>query len=149
MKLLRKNKYTVICITICTIVLIIALALFKLLFPNTGTPVYGNRLDDVKNLQITESMLKKHNDSINNDSLKEISAHTIGKIVNVNIVMKKGATIKIAKEIATSYVALFTDDEKEHYDFSIFIINEEDDTEGYPLIGQKSKLSDSIVYNKE
>ena len=57
-KMLKNNKYSVIAIAIFIILIIVGYALYKLLFPNAGTPIYGNRLDGIEAVDYTKDELE-------------------------------------------------------------------------------------------
>ena len=47
-KMLKNNRYSCLAIGIFIVLIIVGFLLYKLLFPNTGTPIYGNRLDGIE-----------------------------------------------------------------------------------------------------
>ena len=58
MKYIKKNKKTFIVIGIFLLFVILLIPVKIALFPNTGKALYGNRLDGIEKVKITDSQLK-------------------------------------------------------------------------------------------
>ena len=79
-KMLKNNKYSVIAIAIFIILIIVGYALYKLLFPNAGTPIYGNRLDGIEAVDYTKDELETIVTKIKEKEVVDASINENGKI---------------------------------------------------------------------
>ena len=144
---LKKNKFTTIVFFIFLVLFIIGWIAFGLVMPKTGKPVYGNRLDGIEKVQVT--------DTETNDLIKELkekkyvttaSTHVSGKIINVLFEVEKGTSKSKAKSLKDEVLKAFTDDQKKFYDIQLFITNENKDAKGYPIIGYKNSTDKNFAF---
>lgn len=151
MKIIRRNKFTILCLIICTGLSILGFIVFRWLFPNFGLPIYGNRLDGIKEVPITSEKLKDVSDKLlkDNSSISKITGDLSGKIINYIVIVVENTKVGDAKKIADQIYANFSEGEVNFYDFQIFIKNEKDDVSGYPLIGYRKVKETSFSFNKE
>lgn len=147
-KMARHNRYTTITVCVFLVLLVILFLGYKLLFPNTGTPVYGDRLDGIEDVQISKDELKDLASKVKeNENVKKASASLSGKMVNVLITVKKGTSVDTAKGLTDIVIKYFDKDYTAYYDFQVFITNENEDEKGYPIIGYKNNDSKSFSYS--
>ena len=144
---LKKNKFTTIVFFIFLVLFIIGWIAFGLVMPKTGKPVYGNRLDGIEKVQVT--------DTETNDLIKELkekkyvttaSTNVSGKIINVLVEFEKGTSKSKAKSLKDEVLKAFTDDQKKFYDIQLFITNENKDAKGYPIIGYKNSTDKNFAF---
>ena len=81
-KTLKNNKYSCIAIGIFVVVIIVGFLLYKLLFPNTGTPIYGNRLDGINDVNYTKDSLNLIAEKIKEEKVVNAEINENGKIIN-------------------------------------------------------------------
>ena len=113
--------------------------------PEDEYAVYGNRLDGIEKVQITE---KKENEVIDfikeYENVTDASISIQGKIINIIIKAKgKKNTIEKMEEKGVEIIKKFSEEEIKFYDFQFFIKNEE---ANYNLIGYKNKKNDEISW---
>ncbi len=144
---LKKNKFTTIVFFIFLVLFIIGWIVFGLVMPKTGKPVYGNRLDGIEKVQVTDT---ETNDLIKalkeKDYVTTASTHISGKIINVLVEVEKGTSKSKAKSLQDEVLKAFTDDQKNFYDIQLFITNENKDEKGYPMIGYKNSTDKNFVF---
>ena len=144
---LKKNKFTTIVFFIFLVLFIIGWIVFGLVMPKTGKPVYGNRLDGIEKVQVTDT---ETNDLIKalkeKDYVTTASTHISGKIINVLVEVEKGTSKSKAKSLKDEVLKAFTDDQKKFYDIQLFITNENKDAKGYPMIGYKNSTDKNFVF---
>ena len=144
---LKKNKFTTIVFFIFLVLFIIGWIVFGLVMPKTGKPVYGNRLDGIEKVQVTDT---ETNDLIKalkeKDYVTTASTHISGKIINVLVEVEKGTSKSKAKSLKDEVLKAFTDDQKNFYDIQLFITNENKDAKGYPMIGYKNSTDKNFVF---
>lgn len=126
-KMLKNNKYSVIAIAIFIILIIVGYALYKLLFPNAGTPIYGNRLDGIEAVDA----------SINEN----------GKIINVTVIVKERPKKEDAITFSKIILENSTQDQINYFDFQIFVKSEKDDYKSNSIIGYKNKIANDFTFS--
>ena len=147
-KILKNNRYTVIAIVLFAVLVVIGLILSKSLFPNSGAPVYGNRLDGIEEVKISNENLKELESKIKEkEFVTEVNATIKGKIVNVIITVKKETNANDAKALSSIMTDYFPKEQTDYYDFQIFIKNEDGEQGGYPIIGYKNNGSSAFSYS--
>ena len=82
-KMLKNNKYSCLAIGIFIVLIIVGFLLYKLLFPNTGTPIYGNRLDGIEEVNYTKDSLNVIVEKIKEEKVVNAEINENGKIINV------------------------------------------------------------------
>ena len=146
--LVKRNRYTFIAMGIFFVVLIIGFIAYKLLFPNTGAPVYGNRLDGIEEVEVTKDSLKELESKIKeNKTFKEASAVLKGKTINVSVVVNKGTSKEDARKVTDIVTSYFAKEYIAYYDFQVFIENEDKEEAGYPIIGYKNNDSKTFSFS--
>lgn len=113
--------------------------------PEDELAVYGNRLDGIENVEITDKKEKEVIDFIKEDeNITDASIRIQGKIINIIIKAKdKKNTVEKMKENGTEIIKKFSEEEINFYDFQFFIKNEE---ANYNLMGYKNKKSEEISW---
>lgn len=139
MKFIKKHKIKLIVISIFLIItLVIAIGLVKLLYPNIGLSVYGSRLDGVEKYQVNDKRLNEVKTELTkNEKIVKVSNNLTGLIVNHIITVKKDVDQITAKTIADSILEQFSDEEKNFFDFQVFVVSEDKENELFPIIGYK------------
>lgn len=143
MKKYRKQiKLGVICLVI---ILFIAL-IWLFILPSFNGNKYGDRLREEKKYKITDkaiSNIKKK--AKETDGISSIEYHKEGRILNFTIIAADDFGVNQAKDFAGSLLEFVGEDSLKYYDIQFFI-DSKGDAEGYPIIGYKSKNSESINY---
>ena len=148
-KIVKRNKYSVIAIAIFVVLLIVAYIGYKVFFPNNGTPVYGNRLDGITEVDFSKDELNTIVSNLEEkDAVVSAKIDESGKILNIIITVKEDTKSDDAKKIATEIISYVTDDQKAYFDFQVFIKNESEEAKGYPMIGYKNKTSDGFIFSQ-
>ena len=113
--------------------------------PEDELAVYGNRLEGIEKVIITDTKKNEVVDFIKEDENVTDASITIqGKIINISIKSgNKKNTIDKMKEKGIEIIKKFSDDEIAFYDFQFFIKNEE---ANYNLMGYKNKKKESISW---
>lgn len=146
MKFIKKHKKLVIILIIVIILVILALSLIKVLSVDTSKSIYGDRLDGISKVKISDAEKKDLEKDLKSlEEVENVSSHVKGRIIDVYITFKEGTDINHAKEIANKVLEHFDDEEKKFYDIQIFLTTDKE-AEGYPKIGYKHKTSEAIVW---
>src|SRR5574344_1946143 len=142
MKFIKKNKILVIFIAVFAIVMIFAIiGIAKLLMPNGGTSVYGDRLNGIENVQIKDTTIGIIKQSIlDTGKVETIEYDLKGKLMNFIITVKDTTDKVTATSLTDKILSNLTKKKKKFYDIQVFI-NSTSESEIYPIIGYKHTTS--------
>ena len=119
---IRKHKLTTFIIFVYIIVVGFTFFLYKMFIGSSGKPVYGDRLDGIENVPITEEQKTHIVDNImqNETVLKVTKPYLNGKIVKVIVYMADKAEEAPAKALSDIVTAELTDEQKAFYDIEVY-----------------------------
>lgn len=145
-----KDHKIIVAATIFLIVLIIAAFFIKeMFFKNSDNAVYGNRLDGIETVKITNSEQKDLISTLEGDSSVSNASYSLqGKIVNVIITVNDDVGIDTAKGLCGKILEKFNDDQKKFYDFQVFIKKKNGEND-FPIIGYKQNNKDNFSFTKD
>lgn len=146
---IKNNKVTVVAFIICVIFVILVFAVKLTFFPNEGTAIYGDRLDGIEEVEITdkqqEDIIKSLEDK---DEVKEVSCDVKGRTLNVLITVNDDVELDPAKALTSSITDNLEEDQTSYYDIQVFISKDNDDTR-FPIIGYKHQNKDGFSWTKD
>ena len=146
--LFRSNKYTMIAIGIFIAGLLILFLIYKVAFPNSGAPVYGDRLEGIEEVKISNEELEALAEELDKkEMVTEADAYISGRIIKTIVIVKKDTKAEDAKTLSKLVYNYFDKEYQDFYDYEIFIKNEDDKAKGYPIIGYKSNDNTSFSYS--
>lgn len=129
----------------------IAIFLLTTFLGQSKNNVYGNRLNGIESLKITNEKKDELNSFITEQEIVEkCSINIKGKIIYLNIYLKDGK-IDEAQSLAIKILEKFTEDEKDFYDINYTFAkeNEENSEESvFPIMGYKKSDSTIISWTK-
>ena len=123
MEYIKKHKLTSFIILVFIIIVGFGYFIYNLFIGSSGLPVYGDRLDGIKDLPITDEQI----DSIVADLEKEnyvikvTKPYLSGKIFKVIITVADNIDLATGKKLADRAIAPLTDEQKEFYDVEVFV----------------------------
>lgn len=143
-----KNRIYIVLVLFVLFFAFVFVTMKAYLDPVDENAVYGNRLDGIDNVLITDDKVNEVVNFIKEDNgVSDASIHIKGKIVNIIIkVSKKENTIDKMKEKSKDIIEKFSKDEVDFYDFQFFIKNEDGN---YNLIGYKNKNNEGISWSSD
>ena len=146
---IKNNKVTVVAFIICVIFVILVFAVKLTFFPNEGTAIYGDRLDGIEEVEITdkqqEDIIKSLEDK---DEVKKVSCDIKGRTLNVLITVNDDVELDPAKALTSSITENLEEDQTTYYDIQVFISKDNDDTR-FPIIGYKHQNKDGFSWTKD
>lgn len=149
MNKLSQNKVKLLLTIIIILVIILVISMIIFFTDNAANPSYGNRLDGIEEVEIKKEDSEKMVSTIEKeDKVKSVTYNIQGKIVNVIIEVEKDTTVKDAKTLAKKVTDCYEKDQVAFYDFQVFIQNEDDSNESYPIIGYKKATSNDFSFTK-
>ena len=148
MRFIRKNKFVIIAIAVFLILVIIAFQVVNMFFPEEGKALYGDRLEGIEEVELSDKKLSSMSSAIEDDAaVKEASVSVAGKIVEVIITVQDDTTVDTAKGLNAIVLEQLDDDEKGFYDIQIFV-KKDTDAADFPIIGYKHHAKDSFSWTK-
>lgn len=142
---IKNKKVLIIILVVCIVAL---LSILKFAFSNSETGKYGNRLDSIKKVKVSN----KEKDSIKEAIEKEAKAsdcsvNVQGKIINVIFTISDDGTVEEAKAISGKILEKLSDDIKSLYDVQVFIRKKDvKDSTDFPMIGYKNTKNNKFVW---
>ena len=132
--------------------MVIAIVLAVLILKETvmfdeSTAVYGNRLDGIDKVEITEEQEKGIKEALK-DTTKKVTIRLAGKLVNVIIVTNEGTSLADSKNMGNIVLEKFSEEQKAFYDFQ-FLIDNDENKDQYPIIGYMQHSRNTISWTKD
>jgi len=139
---MNKKLLKILVFAIALIVIgVVVYELVKIVLPNQNVSLYGNRQENA--VKIPNERFTKTNELIkSNNFINSVNTYEGGVlIVNIIIDVKKDTKLLSIESMLDKVLELYTDKEKEDYDFQVFVTCKEDTTADsvYPIIGYKHK----------
>ncbi len=143
MKFIKRNKLLSICIFVFLCLLIVAgIGIYKLLVPESGNSLYGNRLDGIESVTVSEETIQKIKTDVSaNAFVVDANYNLEGKLMNYIFTVVEDANVLLAKALSDKVLANLSEEEKSFYDIQIFIKCSNSESEVYPIIGYKKNTS--------
>ena len=149
MSFIRKNKFVIVAIGVFLILVIIAFQVVNMFFPEEGKALYGDRLDGIEEVELSDKALSGIAAKIEEDAaVKEASVSVTGKIVEVIITVQDDTTVEAAKGLNTIILDSLKKKEKSFYDVQIFV-KKDTDAADFPIIGYKHHAKDGFSWTKD
>lgn len=149
MDFIKKYKYYIVGVVIVLVLLLAFYGIAKLLLPNSSSDLYGNRLDGIEEVKISNDTINKIKEEISaNEAVSSVTYHLSGRIVNVTVDVKDGTDLVTATGFADKVLMNLSDEQKAYYDVQVFLTCKENaESEQYPYIGYKHKTSVGFKWN--
>ena len=146
---IKNNKVTVVAFIICVIFVVLVFAIKLTFFPNEGTAIYGDRLDGIEKVEITDKQQKDIIKSLEDkDEVKSADTDIKGRTLNVLITVNDDVELDPAKALTSSITENLEEDQTSYYDIQVFISKDNDDTR-FPIIGYKHQNKDGFSWTKD
>ena len=149
-KFIKKNKLAVITFIICLIFVILVFAIKLTFFPNEARAIYGDRLDGIEEVEITdkqqEDIIKSLEDK---DEVKEVSCDVKGRILNILITVNDDVALDTAKSLTTTITDNLKKKQTSYYDIQVFIKKSNEEDTRFPIIGYKHQDKDEFSWSKD
>lgn len=149
MSFIRKNKFVIIAIGVFLILVVLGFQIATMFFPEEGTALYGDRLDGIEEVELSNSKLTKIESNLKSDgAVKEADVSVAGKIVEVIITVQDDTSVDTAKALNTKVLDSLSNKEKKFYDIQIFVKKDSEATD-FPIIGYKHHAKDTFSWTKD
>lgn len=150
MKFIKKHKVLIIVlIIIAVLIAVCSVFVVKSFSDKDPNAKYGNRLNGIDKVEITETRLKNVSEKLlDNKITKKANFNISGRIVKLFIEVKNDTDELSVQSLLTVILENFTEDEKSFYDFEVFITNESE-KELYPMIAYKHRNNKAFTLSKK
>ena len=152
MEYIKKHKLTSFIILVYIIVIAFGFFVYNLFIGSSGLPVYGDRLDGIEDVPISEEQTKKIVDDLKSEKIvaKVKEPYLSGKIFKVIITVTDEADVKSGKALASKVTAVLTEEQKNFYDVEIFVTKEYACTlEATGKVDEDGNFTDDVVVTFE
>ena len=143
-----KNKLLSVLLFLLILILILILIAIKVfIFPSYKVSKYGNRLDNIESVKLSDSRFSEIKDGFEKiDGFNIDNFRVSGKIVNIYVKADDSIDFNKVKHGCDKLVKSFSDEELKFYDFQVFVTGNGDK---YPVIGYKNKNSEGLRWSSE
>lgn len=150
MKFIKKNKFTIIAILLFLCLVLVGVKVKNLLVPDEGKASYGNRLEDIENKEIPDTVFKNISDKLKeNEKILKVSHKLHGKIINILITVNNDVSVDDGKNIANSTISMFENDELSIYTLQVYVLKEDEKLNNFPIIGYKDSETETLIFTKD
>lgn len=148
-KLWIENRVLFVLFLIVLICLFTILGVFLKYFFGSSKGSYGNRLEGIKEVEVTDEIKNNFISSMKNDaSVQEVTIKTQGKIIYIALTFKEGVSLVEAQSKALSSLKSFEQNYLDFYDFQYTLkANATENNEGFLLMGAKNVNGSTLVWN--
>ncbi len=146
MNFIKRNKKLLVIITVFLVALVAAIQLKNILFPSGGA-IYGNRLEGIEDVKISDDLDKQILDKLK-DITSKVEVRTSGRIVNITITVNSDVGVSTAKENAKKLLELFAEKQLNYFDIQVFMKKDTEET-AFPIIGYKHQNKDGFTWTKD
>lgn len=147
MSFIKKNASAIVAIIVFIAVLVGIFAVKNAFLPDESMAIYGTRLEDRKDVEISEKTKSKVEKKLNEHTSK-VKVRIAGRIINVYIKVTEDTNLETAKSLGDKALEEFSDKEKKYYDIQILIENDKNENQ-FPIIGYKHHTKDKITWTKD
>lgn len=141
---IKKHKFISVIIGLVSIFIIFIVVL--IINSNTGN-VYGDRCSDHRQFEISKKTINKAKDEFEKlDNIKDIDIYTKLCTVKVIIKIKDDVDINSLKQAATNMLNVFSEDELNYYDFALYVISYNKNSETYPINVSRHKTEKDFAW---
>lgn len=149
MKYFKKHKVELICLIIFIVLLLGCLGVFLMLWFGGSGEVYGNRLEGIEKVPVSEGYLNDIEKTLKeNEKVTKVSSHIEGRLINFMITVNDDTSISSSKELAKIVKDNFTESELKFYDIQVYVLDSgANETSTYPIIGYKHKTTEDFVWS--
>lgn len=120
---IKKHKLSAFIIFVYIVLVVFAYFIYKLFIGSSGKAVYGNRLDGIEDVPITEEQKEDLYEKISNLDyvLKATKPYVNGKIFKVVVTVKDSASLLDGQNIASWTESVLTPEQKAFYDSEVYV----------------------------
>ena len=139
-KFWKENRVLFVLFVIILICLILVLGVFLKYFFGSSKTSYGNRLDGINEVEVT--------DDIKNNYISKMKEDELIKIIYISLYFKNEASLVEAQSKALASLTNFEDNYLAFYDISFTLkCDATESSEGFLIMGAKNANGSGLVWN--
>ena len=149
-KFFKENRTLFILMVVAIVCIIVSIVLlFKYFYFGNGGSNYGDRLEGIENVRISDDKQREVASKIDeNELVNHTDVNITGKRVDIRIVFNEKASLVDAQGVALKSLDNFSDEEKSFYDFEFTLKQDATEkTEGFLIMGAKNVNGSNLVWN--
>lgn len=149
-KYLKENRTLFILMIVAIVCIVISvILLFKYFYFGNGGSNYGDRLEGIENVRISDDKRNEVANKIQENSLVEsATVNVTGKRIDIRMVFTEKASLVDAQGVALKSLDNFSDEEKGFYDFEFTLKKEATEkSDPFLIMGAKNVNGSNLVWN--
>lgn len=148
-KIFQENKVFIVLFAVVVVCFVIVMFVLLKNFFGTTANKYGDRLDGIDNVRITEDKQKEIKSKLEEKEKVETTSIAIsGKSIYISIKFKDTASLAEAQSIAVSSLDEFSNEEKAFYDFEFTLLQDKTEkNDGFKIMGAKNVNGTNLTWN--
>ncbi len=148
-KFWKENRVLFVLFVIILICLILVLGVFLKYFFGSSKTSYGNRLDGINEVEVTDDIKNNYISKMKEDELiNDVTMKVHGKIIYISLYFKNEASLVEAQSKALASLTNFEDNYLAFYDISFTLkCDATESSEGFLIMGAKNANGSGLVWN--
>lgn len=148
-KLWVENRVLFVLFIIVLVCILIMLGVMLKYFFGSSKSSYGDRLNGIKEVEVTDNMKNDFVSQMNEDELIEnTTLKTRGRIIYITFTFKDGVSLVEAQSKALASLEKFEEKYLDYYDFNYTLkASATEDSEGFLIMGAKNVNGSGLVWN--
>lgn len=144
-----QNRVLFVLFVIVFICICIILGVFINYFFGSSESSYGDRLEGINEVVVTDEIKNNFLNSMNMDELiSDATIKTSGKIIYISLTFKDGVSLVEAQSKALASLMAFEQNYLDFYDFHYTLKgNKTENSEGFLIMGAKNVNGSGLVWN--
>ena len=148
-KFINKNKHTIVALGVFLAFIFLAGQLYRIFVPELGSIVYGNRLDGIEEVMLSDTNKANLVSTLEDNVLvKRASVNITGRIINVIITVEDDVSVAYSRGLTSIILETIDEDQIEFFDIQVFITKDTDDSQ-FPLIGYKQNIREEFAWTRD
>ena len=145
----NENRVLFVLTTILVICLVLILIVGIDYFFGSTKDKYGERLEGIQNVKITDKKIVELENKIKEDELiKNCEINQIGKMIYINIDFSEGITLVEAEGKALNTLEFFSEEELAFYDINYTLEQESTESNsGFIIMGSRNVNGSGLIWN--
>lgn len=144
-----ENRVLLVLFIIVVICCFVMLGVCVSYFFGSSKSSYGDRLEGIETVQITDDIKNNFLDTMKKDELvSDVSFKAVGKVVYITLSFKENVSLVEAQSKALASLMNFEEKYLEFYDFNYTLkSNATETSEGFLIMGAKNVNGSGLVWN--
>ena len=148
MDFMKRHKIKLVLLGVFILVFIASLiALVSMLYPDSKKDVYGNRLEGIKDVKISNQVITEIKDKILSSDFVDDTDYVLkGKLITFKLEVKADTKVTSAKKLVSNITECLSEKIQAFYDIQVIIIEDKEESTNYPVFAYKHKTSKNFVW---